>query len=113
LIIRMIPLTSRISGLAVFELATINEQDGTSIPRHHWWWKYSRRPIPQAHGRKAGRLRLPRHARSLVISPEARTVEVLHLQDSFPHRMQILARGELTPKLSPRVKINISSIWPD
>jgi Uma2 family endonuclease len=48
-----------------------------------------------------------------VISPEARTVEVLHLENGYLHRAQILAEGVLTPRLFPRVTVDIAGIWPD
>jgi len=48
-----------------------------------------------------------------VISPEARTVEVLYLEEGYLHSSHILARGTLTPKLFPQVTVDIASIWPD
>jgi Uma2 family endonuclease len=48
-----------------------------------------------------------------VISPEARTVEVLHLENGYLHRAQIVAEGVLTPRLFPHVTVDIASIWPD
>jgi Uma2 family endonuclease len=48
-----------------------------------------------------------------VISPEARTVEVLYLENGYLHSTQILAHGALTPKLFPNVAVDIATIWPD
>jgi hypothetical protein len=48
-----------------------------------------------------------------VISPEARTVEILLLEYSFLRSTQILNSGTVTPKLFPHVSVDIARIWPD
>ena len=48
-----------------------------------------------------------------IVSPEARTVEVLLLEGGHFHRSQILADGLLQPKLFPQVQVDIARIWPD
>ena len=48
-----------------------------------------------------------------VISPEARTVEVLHLEDNRLRSTQIAAQGTLTLRHFPGVQIDIATIWPD
>jgi Uma2 family endonuclease len=48
-----------------------------------------------------------------VISPEARTVEVLYLEGGYLRTSHIVAQGALTPKLFPNVKVEIAKIWPD
>jgi Uma2 family endonuclease len=48
-----------------------------------------------------------------VVSPEARTVEVLYLESGFLRSALILAQGVLEPKQFPGVQIQIAGIWPD
>ena len=48
-----------------------------------------------------------------VVSPEARTVEVLYLDGEHLRSNHVLANGTLTPKLFPHVKVEIAKIWPD
>jgi Uma2 family endonuclease len=48
-----------------------------------------------------------------VVSPEARTVEILYLENGFLRTSHILASGALTPKLFPHVSVDIAKIWPD
>jgi hypothetical protein len=48
-----------------------------------------------------------------ILSPEARTVEILLLENGFLRRSQILADGILQPKLFPHVHVDIAKIWPD
>jgi Uma2 family endonuclease len=114
LIIRKSPLTSRVPDLAVFELATLVERDGYihSAPQ------LLVEVLSPANSRREREEKLADYA-SLgvpevwVISPEARTVEVLYLEDGYLHSTQILACGVLTPKLFPNVTVDIASIWPD
>jgi len=48
-----------------------------------------------------------------VVSPEARTVEVLYLEDGRLRRALLLAEGVLTPRHFPNVHVNVAEIWPD
>ena len=48
-----------------------------------------------------------------VISPEARTVEVLCLRDGYLRTAQILSQGVLEPETLPGVCVPIADIWPD
>jgi Uma2 family endonuclease len=48
-----------------------------------------------------------------IVSPEARTVEILRLQDGRLRTTAILAEGLLKPRLFPGVQVDIVAIWPD
>src|ERR1035438_2742840 len=91
LIIRKAPLTSRVPDLAVFELATLVEQDGYihSAPqllievlspsnnhreREEKFAGYASLGVPEV----------------WVISPEARTVEILYLEGTYLHSDHVL-----------------------
>ena len=114
LIIRTAPLTSRTPDLAVFEVATLVERDGYihSAPQ------LLVEVLSPANSRRQMEEKLADYAaigapEVWVISPEARTVEVLLLEDSFLRSNQILASGSLSPKLFPQVSVDIARIWPD
>ncbi|HXB66952.1 MAG TPA: Uma2 family endonuclease [Candidatus Acidoferrales bacterium] len=114
LIIRKRPLTSRIPDLAVFTKSSIVEQDGYihSAPQ------LVVEVLSPANSRIERAEKLDDHA-SLgvpevwVVSPEARTVEVLLLEAGSFRRSQILADGLLQPRLFPHVHVDIARIWPD
>ena len=114
LIIRKSPLTSRVPDLAVFELAALVEQDGYihSAPQ------LLVEVLSPSNTRREREEKLADYAsigvpEVWVISPEARTAEVLYLEDGYLRSRQILARGVLTPKLFPNVAVDIAAIWPD
>jgi len=48
-----------------------------------------------------------------ILSPEARTFEVLQLQDGKLRRTQLLAEGLLRPLRFPEVVVDVASVWPD
>jgi len=111
LVIRTNPLTVRGPDLAIFEKRTIVEREG---------FVHS---APQlvaevlAPGEDLSR-RLADYAalgvpEVWVVSPEARTVEILYLDNGFLRTSHILASGVLTPKLFPQVSVDIAKIWPD
>jgi Uma2 family endonuclease len=114
LIIRKSPLTSRIPDLAVFDLSTLVEQDGYihSAPQ------LLVEVLSPANNRREREEKLADYA-SLgvpevwVVSPEARTVEVLYLEEHHLRTNRIHATGTLTPKLFPQVSVEIAKIWPD
>jgi Uma2 family endonuclease len=113
LIIRKEPLTSLVPDLAVFELATLVEHDGYihSAPQ------LLVEVLSPANTRRERERKLADYAsigvpEVWVISPEARTVEVLHLENGYLRTMQTLAHGVLTPRLFPHVTVDIAGIWP-
>ena len=114
LIIRKSPLTSRVPDLAVFDKSTLIQQDGYihSAPQ------LLVEVLSPANTRRERERKLADYA-SLgvpevwVVSPEARTVEVLYLENGFLRSTAILAQGAITPRQFPHVTVGIDSIWPD
>ncbi len=108
------PLTSRVPDLAVFDRSTIIEHDG---------YIHSAPQLPvevlsPANTRREREEKLNDYAaigvpEVWVISPEARTVEVLYLEDGYLRTDHVQIDGTLTPKLFPHVKVEIAKIWPD
>jgi Uma2 family endonuclease len=114
LIIRKSPLTSRVPDLAVFDVATMVAQDGYihSAPQlvvEVLSPANSRREREEKLGDYAG-IGVPE---VWVVSPEARTVEVLYLEDGRLRSARILREGLLVPRRFPAVQIDIAQIWPD
>lgn len=114
LIIHKAPLTSRVPDVAVFELATMVEEDGYvhSAPQ------LAVEVLSPANTRRERTEKLTDYAsigipEVWIISPQAQTVEVLFLEDSRYRRSAILAEGVLKPARFPDVQINIAEIWPD
>ena len=114
LVIRKAPLTSRVPDLAVFQKSTIIEQDGYvhSAPQ------LVVEVLSPGNTRRERERKLADYAslgvpEMWVVSPEARTVEVLYLESGFLRSAQALTQGVLEPKQFPGVQIQIAEIWPD
>ena len=111
LVIRKEPLTVRVPDLAVLEISSIVEEDGfVHSPPQLVAEVLSPGEDPAGKLADYASLGVPE---VWVVLPEARTVEVLYLEDSYLHSDHVLARGVLTPKLFPQVAIDIAAIWPD
>ena len=115
LIIRKRPLTSRVPDIAVFEIATMVEADGCV----HSPPQLVVELLSPANTRRERAEKLADYAELgvpevWIVSPEARTVELLHIESGQYTRTQILAAGDrLKPRLFPHVEVDISRIWPD
>jgi len=114
LIIRKQPLTSRVPDLAMFVKKNIVEQDGyihsapelvvevlspanTRAERAEKLRDYEALGVPEV----------------WVLSPEARTFEVLQLAEDKLRTAQVLTQGQLSPQRFPGVAVEVSSIWPE
>jgi len=114
LVIRRDPLTTRVPDLAVFVASEVVEQDG---------YIHSA-PELVVEVMSAGNSRM-QHAAKLkdyeslgvpevwVVSPAAKTVEVLLLKDGRLTANAPLREGSLQPKHFPGVAVDIASIWPE
>jgi Uma2 family endonuclease len=114
LVIRKAPLTSRVPDVAVFQKSMIVEQDGYihSAPQ------LVVEVLSPGNTRRERERKLADYAslgvpEMWVVSPEARTVEVLYLENGFLRSAQALTQGVLEPKHFPGVQIQIAGIWPD
>lgn len=113
-VIRKEPLTCRSPDIAVFDRSTMVEQDGYihSAPQ------LVIEILLPSQTRKEITEKL-RDYESIglqevwLVSPEARTVEVLGLQNARLEHVSVLAEGILRPKHFPTVQIDIAEIWPD
>lgn len=114
LVIRKSPLTSRVPDLAVFERGTLVERDGYihSAPG------LIVEVLSPANKRREREEKLADYA-SLgvpefwVISPDVRTIEVLHLEGGGFRRAGVFTEGILMPKSFAGVQVAISRIWSD
>jgi Uma2 family endonuclease len=115
LIIRRHPFTSRQPDLAAFERNSIVEQDGYihSAPQLvvEVLSPANTHPERQEKLDDYGSIGV---TEAWVVSPEARTVEVLLLEGEQLVRTQLLGSGDiLKPKFFPHVQVDIAQIWPD
>ena len=114
LVIRKAPLTSRVPDVAVFQMSTMLERDGYvhSAPQ------LVVEVLSPGNTRRERERKLADYAslgvpEMWVVSPEARTVEVLYLESGFLRSAQALTQGVLEPRHFPGVQIQIAEIWPD
>ena len=114
LIVHKAPLTSRVPDLAVFELATLVEQDGYihSAPQ------LVVEVLSPANTRREREEKIADYAsigvpEVWVVSPEGRTVEILYLAEGYLRSAQVLREGVLTPRHFPGVQVEIARIWPE
>ncbi|HTX35565.1 MAG TPA: Uma2 family endonuclease [Bryobacteraceae bacterium] len=114
LIIRRVPLTSRVPDLAVFRTSTIEEEDGYihSAPQLVVEVISPANTRPRIEEKVADYASLGVHE-AWLFWPEARTVEVLYLEEGRMRIVQVLREGILTPKHFPQVKVEIAAIWPE
>ncbi len=113
LVISREPLTCRVPDLAVFQNETIVEEDGyvhsapqlivevlspsnTRAERQEKLRDYENLGVPEV----------------WVVSPEARTVEVLLLEEGKLHTTAILNQGQIRPRHFPEAAVEIAAIWP-
>jgi Uma2 family endonuclease len=114
LVVRERPLTSWVPDLAAFQRATAVEKDGYI----HSASQLAVEVLSPSNTRiereeKLGDYTTIGVAEVWVISPEARTIEILSLDNGLLRQSQILSQGVLQPKLFPHVHIDIAQIWPD
>jgi Uma2 family endonuclease len=48
-----------------------------------------------------------------ILSPEARTFEILSLVEGKLERTQVLAEGQIHPQRFPEALVDVDSVWPD
>jgi Uma2 family endonuclease len=113
LVIRRDPLTTRVPDIAVFVRSNVVEQDGyihsapelvvevlspanTRAEREDKLKDYESLGVPEV----------------WVVSPEARSVEVLSLKDGRLSTIALLREGQLKPAHLPGVAVDVAAIWP-
>lgn len=113
-VIREEPLTCREPDLAVFRRRSIVEQDGYihSAPEL----------VVEVLSPSNSRRDMSKEAEDYesigvsefwILSPEARSVEVLQLPDGKLHTTQIVNQGQLRPLRFPEAVVDVAAIWPD
>lgn len=112
--IRREPLTRRSPDAAVFERATMVEEDGSYLSAP----QLALEVLSPSETRKEIAEKL-RDYESIgaeevwLVNPEAATVEVLQLENGSLQRAAIWAEGILKPRHFPAVQVDIARIWPD
>lgn len=113
LVIRLTPLTTRVPDLAVFITANIVEKDG-----------YIHSPpelvveVLSPANTRVERVRKIADSASLgvpevwVFSPEAQTLEILHLVEGQLRTVGVVREGQIHPRLFPEAVVDIAAIWP-
>ena len=114
LVIRRDPLTCRVPDLAVFRKSSMVVVDGYvhSAPELvvEVLSAANTRSELEAKVRDYESLGVPE---VWVLSPEARTVEVLLLKEAKLTRVAFLGEGVLRPTQFPEVTVDIATVWPD
>ena len=114
LIIRKQPLTSRVPDLAVFLKKNIVEQDGYIHSAPELIVEVlSARNTRRVMTEKVSDYEAIGVPEFWIISPEARTIEVLRLEEGKLRTMQVATAGQLSPKHFPGVAVDVPAIWPD
>jgi Uma2 family endonuclease len=114
LVIRKEPLTCRIPDLALFQREGLDIEDGYI----HSPAQLVVEVLSPAETRRDVEEKL-RDYESLgvpevwVVSPEARTVQVLRLTEGTLKTDRILVEGTVSPLKFPEAVIDVTSIWPD
>ena len=114
LVIRKHPLAVRTPDLAMFRKSNVVEQDGY----FHSAPELVVEVLSPSNNRREREAKLKDYE-SLgvpevwVISPEARTFEVLQLESGKLRTISALRKGQLSPKHFPAAVVDIASAWPD
>jgi Uma2 family endonuclease len=113
LVIRRDPLTCRVPDLAVFRKATLVEEDGFIVSPPELAIEVlspgNTRPDREEKLRDYESIGIPE---VWLLSPEARSVEVLQLEDKRLVTTGISNQGILHPRHFPEVSIDIATVWP-
>ena len=113
LVIHRDPLTTRVPEITVFVRSQVVEQDGYIHSAPELMVEVlspaNTRPEREAKLKDYESLGVPE---VWVISPEARTVEVLLLKDSRLETTAVLRTGQLQPSHLSGVAVDIAAIWP-
>lgn len=113
LVIRKKPLTSRSPDVAVFERATMVEQDGYIHSAPQLIIEVlSPSESPREVAEKLRDYESIGVPEVWLFDPVPRTVAVLELLNGKLRRTALLTEGILKPKHFPTVQINIAEIWP-
>ncbi len=114
LVIRKAPLTCRVPDLAVFVPQNIVEEDGYihSAP------ELVVEVLSPRNTRREMAVKIQDYEsigvpELWILSPEARTIEVLRLQEGKLRTVQVLVEGQLCPARFPEAVVEVASIWPD
>ncbi len=114
LIIRRAPLTSRVPDLAMFRKSSMVVVDGyIHSPPELIVEVLSPANTPSERESKLRDYESLGVPEIWVLSPEARTFEVLHLKEAKLTTVALLREGTLRPTQFPEVTVDIATVWPD
>jgi len=114
LVIRRNPLSSRVPDLAMFIETNIVEQDGyIHSPRELLVEVLSPSNTRSERAEKLRDYEELGVPEVWVLSPEARTVEVLRLENGKLRTVQVVSEGQIRPLCFPEVVVDVPFIWPD